>query len=176
MSTAALLKDATGAPVCVYHGTAEAVEAFDRGAIGRQCGRAVEGFYFTDEREVAAGYATGVDGRSGRVIEARLRMENPLVVDFEGGFWNGEVYDGAELVAIDGPHLDEVVREARAAGHDGVIAIDVVDLGSGAGGDDLTSTVYVVFEPSQIEIVGEQALEPDDEVPARKPAKGLGVT
>jgi len=69
--------DAEGKPLVVYHGTKAQMEegfAFDYGRIqGRNEGA---GFYFTDSKQVAAGYGT-----DGMVISAYLSIQNPMRYD-----------------------------------------------------------------------------------------------
>lgn len=133
-----------GKPLVVYHGTGKVFDTFDpetRGAIQRDEGgpfdaRSREGFWFTSEREVASSYAdeTGVDDIP-TVMETYLRIENPKEIRFEDP-------DGDFLP----DDSDQIIKDARAAGHDGVIFRRAFD----GLGDSPRSDVYVVFEPTQI--------------------------
>jgi hypothetical protein len=136
--------DAVGRPVVLYHGTPEpGIEVFRRG----NKGILGPGIYFTNDRGTARSYSTK-RGR-GAVVEAYLKMRNPLVVT------GGDGYD-VLLKAIYG--RDSVVRnrerkqgniahlvtaadtkKVRDKGHDGIIWRH-------QGGVH----EYVVFESSQI--------------------------
>ncbi|OZI23754.1 hypothetical protein CAL26_10005 [Bordetella genomosp. 9] len=121
--------DERGAPLTVYHGTAADFTAFDPALLGMATGDegAREGYFFTNQPDEAAHYAREATftadpasyeaGARGALYPVHLRMENPLYVDY----------------AVS--RQAEVIREAKAAGHDGIID---------ARGD------YVVFSPEQI--------------------------
>ena len=49
-----------------------------------------------------------------------------------------------------GQSTDELAREARELGHDGLIVTNVIDEGPSGQGYNDESTIYVVFEPTQI--------------------------
>lgn len=71
--------DANGAPLVVYHGTAENFEAFS----GNN--------FFSDDPAVAQRFREGIsasydDGRTGRVVSAYIRIERPVVIDAKGDF------------------------------------------------------------------------------------------
>jgi hypothetical protein len=84
-----------------------------------------------------------------RVLQCRIRLENPFEID------------GADRrVVVD---LAAVLEEARAAGHDGVILRDIHDTPSGAGQRD---DHVAVFDAAAIEIVkiverGDDLIEPE---------------
>lgn len=66
-----------GEPKVVYHGSGHKFDAFDLNKIGKVNGRSEgAGFYFTDNKSIAGGYASG-----GHLYEAYLRMEKPLPID-----------------------------------------------------------------------------------------------
>jgi len=121
--------DAQGKPLVAYHGTNAEIEAFDPGRLGSATGDegAREGYFFTSQPDEADHYAREATfsadraaydaGARGAVYPVYLRMTNPLRVDY---------------AATTQP---EVIKEAKAAGHDGIID---------ARGD------YVVFSPEQI--------------------------
>jgi hypothetical protein len=69
--------DADGKPLVVYHGTRALFDAFDPGRIGDQGRSEGPGFYFTESPQIASRYA----GDSGTVVNAYLRIENPLAYD-----------------------------------------------------------------------------------------------
>ena len=61
----------TGYTIRAYHGTTQEFKVFDGGA------------FFTDDFYNADGYANGE-----RVIEAFLKIKNPLVIDANGAKWD----------------------------------------------------------------------------------------
>jgi hypothetical protein len=65
----------------------------------------------------------------GRLLKASLKMQNPLVVDYAGG----------QRFKT----FNDVLKEARASGHDGAIFKNVRDGGP-------VDTIYAVFDPNQI--------------------------
>lgn len=73
--------DENGNPMVVYHGTEAISEegfVFDYSKIGQHGRFEGAGFYFTDDKTVASGYATGF------LIEAYLSIQNPMKYDQEG--------------------------------------------------------------------------------------------
>lgn len=147
-----------GEPLVVYHGTNKEFDAFDPALFGSNTGRKIQGFYFSDERDNAAGYGENI-------VKAYLSIKNPLVVDFDGAAWNGVFYDdetGEECRSLDS--LDDYVLRAQADGHDGVIAMNVSDVGED-GDERLLNTTYVVFEPTQIKPAADSAGVLDPESP-----------
>ena len=56
-------------------------------------------------------------------------MQNPMVYDFNGGYWNGHLVEDGEVIENYNPSLDEVVEDAYVRGHDGVIALNIIDQG-----------------------------------------------
>lgn len=166
--------DADGKPLVVYHGTGSDVDAFEnkpgRGAGGQS---ARLGFFFTDSSDVASQYAdetigfattraydrvyrleqrgkydeaealtaelesgdyTG--GMSPNVMPVYLSIKNPMEVDFEGRTYDPE-----------NDNLSEIIREAKSAGHDGVIFRNIDD--AVRQGKE-PSDHYVAFQPAQI--------------------------
>ncbi len=79
--------------------------------------------------------------RSGKRKEVYLDMKNPLVKDFGGS-------DARDV------SYSEVIKEAKAKGHDGVIFKNTYDGGDPVGNLEKTD-VYVVFDKSQIKEVVE---------------------
>lgn len=138
---------ASGNPIVVYHGTnASDFEAFDPARAGTNVGRNISGFYFADEEQNARGYGS-------RVIPVYLSIQRPLVVDYNGLNWDGIDIDeetGQEVQAF--PPIDQIVEEAKRDGYDGVIAMNVSDVG--ADGDErIVGTTFVAFQPEQIKAV-----------------------
>jgi site-specific DNA-cytosine methylase len=136
--------DTEGKPLVVYHGTDKAFDAFDpakRGTEVRDGGpfdaRSKLAFWFTSNRETARSYAEAAETPAdGRVVEAWVRMTNPLVVNAPAHGDGGYIPDRA----------DAVLRRAIRSGHDGVIFRDVYD----GLGDSPRSDVYAVFTPEQV--------------------------
>lgn len=152
------IKTADGAPMVVYHGTGRQFDAFDKGALGdnTQVADAREGFFFTSSGADASEYAWR-DGERGSVLPVYLSMKNPFVSDMV-------------VTAANNREFAAVIREAKAAGHDGVAAfLDTFGR---------ESSVYVVFEPTQIKsAIGNSGLfDPTsasltDPIPQVKPPK-----
>jgi hypothetical protein len=111
-------------------------------------------FWFTDNPSVARTYADpqrawDYQNAEPGVLEARLRLQNPLEIEGAGRRWSGT--RGA---------LDE----ARAGGNDSVIVRNSVDDYMGQGGP---STVYSVFDPQNIRLgpaTGDRGLQVVNEV------------
>jgi len=111
-------------------------------------------FWFTDNPSVARTYADpqrawDYQNAEPGVLEARLRLQNPLEIEGAGRRWSGTA--GA---------LDE----ARAGGNDSVIVRNSVDDYMGQGGP---STVYSVFDPQNIRLgpaTGDRGLQVVNEV------------
>jgi len=79
--------------------------------------------------------ATREDASVGaRIIAAHLVMHNPYEVDFKGGYITGA------------GDFDQMIRDAKASGHDGVICRNIND--SPKGG--YISDHFIVFSPGQI--------------------------
>jgi hypothetical protein len=119
--------------ILAYHGTEHAFDRFDARQIGRMTGSDTRGFWFTSDRNAADYYHSGTEC-GGRVITARLTMENPLEVT-------------AEQFAASYPHGPPWhVERAILAGHDGLILRQIVD-------GDTRADVFCVWDAEQIEIV-----------------------
>lgn len=81
------------------------------------------------EEEVGAGIGDIEFGEGANIRPSNIKLENPLVFDFEGG-----------------PRpksFDELLQQAKAEGRDGAIFKNVHDAGP-------ATTVYVVFDPENI--------------------------
>lgn len=76
--------------------------------------------------------------RRGQVVSARLKMENPLIVDLKG-----------ELVSDLQGGFSQTIRDAKAAGHDGVIFKNAQDPAF-EWSPERISDLQVVFRPEQI--------------------------
>ena len=120
-------------PIDAYHGTA----GEDFSAFRNQAGKPslpVDGATWFSKQPSPASYiaqsrmeSAGQD--AGRIIPARLRMDNPLIVDAQG----------KHAVDVKG------IKDAASRGYDGVILNNVREFGS----DELT-TSYGIFDPKNI--------------------------
>lgn len=150
--------DADGKPLVVYHGTEKAgFSVFDPERSGSNTGRKFKGFYFTGKMGASTYSGTKRDARIATAEEREfgedtgpgnypvyLSMQDPLEVDFNGQGWDAEVDEGSFF------GMDDVVRYAIDAGHDGVIARNIIDEGRHGQGYGWDETTYVVFKPEQI--------------------------
>ncbi|MEZ2293920.1 PLxRFG domain-containing protein [Variovorax sp. RCC_210] len=121
--------DGEGKPLKAYHGTDQAFTAFDDEFIGEGNGNTDwgNGFYFTDSKQAADGYAQGEEGRT---LEVYLSIKNPAPMEVVN-----EVMEqpGAEMDA------DYVRQELASRGYDGIIV-------NHKGGE----REFVAFQPTQI--------------------------
>ncbi|MGM9562459.1 MAG: hypothetical protein ACI3VQ_00085 [Faecousia sp.] len=115
----------TGYTIRAYHGTTQEFNVFNGGA------------FFTDDFYNADGYANGE-----RVIEAFLKIKNPLVIDANGEKWDN-------LSTKYGKSTREIVGNANNGEYDGVIFENIADswIDDEEGG---TCTVYYPFKNDQI--------------------------
>lgn len=175
-----VVADREGNPIRVFHGTEGAFDRFAKEKLGEatRANSAKEGFFFTDDPRLASSYVRAPEGAyniglggfvnrllggryaalneailrllrapSARVEGANVRpsylaLKNPSVVEYAGGSYRDISFS-------------KVIKEAKAAGHDGVILRNTVDPGfservSGTNAEGVVSDVYVVFEPEQI--------------------------
>jgi len=142
--------DEKGAPLVVYHGSTErGVGNYLTPNGAREVSGAV---FFTDKQDVAEQYRyprehgeiisseynpdteEDEDIEPGDLVKAHLRIENPMVVDMEGGVG-------------DALRLSKYVREAKEKGHDGLILKNVDDTVDSSG---QLGTTYAVFDEKQI--------------------------
>jgi hypothetical protein len=129
-----------GKPLVVYHGTASEFNVFNtgRGAI-----------YFSSDRQAAQAYADYNEDGDGdpRVVEAYLRIKNPMLIDRAWADENMADGDG-----IDWTVLDEVAYQAGQNGHDGLILRGLPDF-AGMDGENRIEREYdqyIVFDSKQI--------------------------
>jgi len=128
--------DESGAPLVVYHGTDQKIEAFKHK-------RSADGFYFTSNKSLAKDYAKDSEanavfaGTKATVYPTYLSMQNPLVVDGSDGSFD-----------FGGESHDRLIEQAKVNGHDGVIIKNTQD--------DITdskrgrSDTYIAFDSTQI--------------------------
>ena len=136
MSHKALL-DKKGAPLVLLHGTCRPLDHFDPAKVGSSHNTPDDSgsmFFFTNDKKAASWYAHSACDRHGgapHLIEVRLHMKNPKVVDFQE--------TGVET-------LFEDIDSARAAGHDGLITLNYDDGG--------IIDQFIAFHHDAIEIIG----------------------
>ena len=121
------------------------------------------GIYFTSEKNIAQEYTRerGLwlsPGKNPQVVEASLKMSNPLEIDALGTRNNNIPFPGKEFkptvfgrVPKDAISVDDAARLAFKQGYDGLIVSNVKD--SVYPDTRKNSTVYVVKSPSQVEIL-----------------------
>jgi hypothetical protein len=136
------VRDANGAPLVVYHGTAENIQAFQDFTGGE------DGFYFSSSPDVASGYAAMrgdmvdnadyPDAPGANVIPAYLSLQNPLIVDMGGSAFSA---DGVQ----------DAVDRAREAGNDGVVFRNMVDPADGQ--PSASADTIIAFDPYQIKSI-----------------------
>lgn len=146
--------DDQGKPLVVYHGAPDARFAKTDGVFRSTKNRLgftqnPEGvFWFASSRRVAETYADDrrafdYQNAEAGVIAAYIKLENPLVVDAGGQMWRDAQQRGK---------TSDVIEEAKAAGHDGVIIRNVRDdyssIDKPRKGE--ATTTYTVFRPEQI--------------------------
>jgi hypothetical protein len=181
------VKDETGRPVVVYHGTLNGgFTVFDPAKMGDS----QAGFYFTPRFDGAAAYAEPpifsfapveaapyptdangdaripdpVQGNKRGVYRVYLKIENPFIYEGRGRQWDA-------LFVPEFPEARrtyEVAALARAAGHDGVIFKEIVDPG---GEFYEPMDVYVVFDSRNIKsaTANDGGYRPDDPDIRRNP-------
>ena len=121
-----------GTPKVVYHGTGSDFNIFDKSQQGKNYYQGEGGFFFTTNKRSAENYGTiSSEDKNGRVVEAYLSIQKPYEVTSYGDYVQApaEMYDD---------HREEYLSEAEIQECDGIIVHGEL------------STMYVVFEPSQI--------------------------
>lgn len=165
--------DAAGNPTVAYHGAPDARFAKEDGIFKTLKERYGHGpdpenraFWFSADHGTALSYADDrrafdYQNADPAVIRAFLKMENPLIVDGGGKQWREAQARGK---------TSDVIEQAKAAGHDGVIIQNVRDRYQNADTGKPTTT-YTVFAPEQIKSVdNEGTFNPSD--PSMHKAKG----
>lgn len=129
--------DADGRPLVVYHGSPTTKLSVLDPKKSMEVSGAV---FFTNNQEVAEQYRYEreygeiVGEEPGDIIQSYLRIENPLVFDF-----NGKVGD-ADTVG-------RLVKKAKSEGRDGIIMLNVDDTVDSSGE---IGTTYAIFDPRQV--------------------------
>ncbi len=169
------IKDSTGKPITLFVGTQYGTNTrlgFDKDIIGKNTGGISSrmALWATDNPNDASGYAMNnylnqlsytneldIDRNKTPIIEAPnvrpilLDMKNPMTVDY-----TGKAYEEFR-------HVD-IIKEAKAKGHDGVIFKNIVDTPTLGNLTDVVipgmekqfnkamtpSTHYAIFDPKQI--------------------------
>lgn len=131
-----------GSPKVVYHGADVEPGAGMFDVFSTDDGDGDWGAFFATEREHAEAFVGG----DGEVVEAYLSIKNPMIVTEE---MLDEMYDEMpddhpdKDFMIPRMFINRFIEQARAAGHDGIIATGFPDL-------DFDDTVYIAFNPEQI--------------------------
>ena len=147
---AGVIKDPDGRPKIFLHGTIAEFDEFDLSKTSSSSGSpdtlVGDVAFFSDDGSTASYVAASMTGKTEKVklMERHLRMENPLE------------YSGGEN--IDTQKMADLIKEAQAAGNDGVIYKS-----TGMG------NTYVVFNSDQImkttgESYRQRYLEPSDKI------------
>jgi hypothetical protein len=127
-------------------------------------------FWASDNPEVASSYASEAirhGGDMGSVTPADVTFQNPMVVNASGKRWDQWNSDGQFS-------SNELVRQARNAGHDGLIIQQVQD---GLNGVVPSATTYAALKPGTVKsaTTGETLFSnPKDAAPAGLLATGEG--
>ena len=135
--------DDNGSPLVVHHGTEEKFDSFDNS-------KAADGAFFFTGNEAHAGHF-------GDVGSYYLRIDNPLEIaqidlenawDRHHGIPEGGDSSNVDTDLIPRDFVSDFVKQAKAAGNDGVVIRDMADL-------HLQETVYLPLDPSQIILAGQ---------------------
>lgn len=127
--------DADGKPLVVYHGSPDVRGIFAEGFVPRSRG---EVFFAAESYDVANSYADpkrafDYQNAEDQVIPLYLSMQNPMIIDAKGAHWK---------------ETERHVKEAKEAGHDGIIIKNSVDYYNNRQGAKPT-TVYAWFKSAQ---------------------------
>ena len=141
--------DADGKPLVVYHGTAQAFEAFDLTELGNATRNpsARLGFFFNSDPEEANVFAVKTDIGSllskegANLIPVYLAIENPYEMSA------GEFTDLTVRQITPPSAVKKLQRDLQAGGYDGVVvrADEEADIEELRGGD-----TWIAFKPEQI--------------------------
>lgn len=141
--------DGEGKPLVVYHGTPRQNVKTIRPEKAMEVPGAA---FFSDNEDLASQYTLpreygesvyededGNEIEPGQTVPTYLSIQNPLVTDFKG-----EVGDATRI--------SKLVRQAKAAGNDGLIIHNVRD---GMADSHETGTSYAIFQPTQVKHASE---------------------
>lgn len=128
--------DADSKPLRVYHGAGRDITSFDiSGKRRSQANPDAQGFYFTEDKGVASGYASGptkAKGDNAAVYPVYLSLQNP------------EIRTGARHLSFAHTYISPSERASlEAQGYDGVIYI-------APDSRDSFLNEYIAFRPEQI--------------------------
>lgn len=142
--------DANGEPLVVYHGAPDARFVDDDGVFKNNNEKfggtgGARAFWFAKDRRVAATYADDTrawdyQNADPGIVPAYLDLKNPLVVDGKFKHWREAQARGK---------TSDVIEQAKADGHDGVIIRNVID-DYNNGAHSRSTDTYVVFSSNQI--------------------------
>ena len=159
-----IVTDAKGNPLVVYHGSPDLRFINQDGTFKSQkdragFGRSEQAHWFTPSLATAKSYADerrafDYQNAEGGTVAAFIKLENPLIVDAGGANWRDAQRRG---------RTSDVIEEARAAGHDGVVIRNVKDNYNNDTKTRPTDT-YVVFDSTQIKSATENtgAFDPEN--------------
>jgi len=171
-------------PETVYHGTRSDISEFSvQEQVKKQKSDAPPGVYFfSSNPRVAGSYSGASRSPSGaaNIIPAKLRMENPLIIDAKGNPWSeiditNEImstidprrYPSAQNKLPDGSGKDRVLTFSindlasiarQTKKYDGIIVKNVQD--SGNLREKSVADTYAVFDPSNIRSIN-AAFDPE---------------
>lgn len=168
-------------PTTLFHGTQADISHFDPTLRGdtTEAQSARKAFFFTDNPDVAGGYAAGGDpyndrftGTLNRLTGGRYGKVNDFITEKLGMVSPSQVVDsGANIIPVyakmENPLVHDfagkdyrersfssLIDEAKTNGHDGVIFKNVRDPGFDIHGrDDIPSNVYAVFQANQVKSI-----------------------
>lgn len=131
------IKSGMGDPVVAYHGTPDVRGIKESGEFRNSD----SGIFFTNDHTTANSYAKDVRASDYQnsvpaVLPVHLNIKNPYFHDHGGKEWFG---------------TDEIIKKAKADGHDGVVIKNVVDhYNTNKVKKTRPSTVFVAFDNKQI--------------------------
>jgi len=115
-----MIKDVSGKPLTVYHGTKSTIDEF----IPSKGGEYGSGIYFADEPSMAEFFARNAKGEGGEnIIPANLNIKNPL---------NVTAYDRDKVRGYS-------IKQLMKKGYDGIVATGLTG-----------QKQYIAFQPEQV--------------------------
>lgn len=148
-----------GKPLTVYHGTAADFSRFDESKIGNKTdgGRLGRGFYFSTDPQVARS--------SPRIVEAKLKIKNPLIISFPTWESDKKKLITKKLNISDQSNSKEIGAALQLAGYDAVI-LDYSPVG-------YNHKEIMVPDADQIEVESNSIQKPKSsmQAEAKKPAE-----